>query len=51
MDGIRIGYIAPAFRDIILVPAFQFCRSEIQDGRTDGRPEDVGYDDWLDGLE
>ncbi len=44
-------YISPVIRLLTVRFETAFCYSETKEGSYNGGPEDVGYDNWLDGLE
>lgn len=44
-------YAAPKSRSLFVLLDRFFCYSEPKEGSYVGGPEDVGYDNWLDGLE
>lgn len=44
-------YISPVIRLLPVRFETAFCYSETKEGSYNGGPEDVGYDNWLDGLE
>lgn len=44
-------YIPPISRQLSLSLEKYFCYSNSEPGSTHGGPEDIGYDNWLDGLE
>lgn len=46
-----ITYSAPVSRFVPIRMEAEFCYSETKKGTVNGGPEDVGYDNWLDGLE